>query len=79
LFIYFYFLLFTKIIIGEREKGFLYKQVIQTMFKSMKSTWVSELGITDAEFTKVTNAALSEFEEQHASVEWVITTARNPM
>jgi hypothetical protein len=49
------------------------------MFKSMKSTWVSELGITDAEFTKVTNAALSEFEEQHASVEWVITTARNPM
>ncbi|KAI8882825.1 S-adenosyl-L-methionine-dependent methyltransferase [Backusella circina FSU 941] len=63
---------------GEREKGFLYKQVIQTMFKSMRSSWVSELGITDAEFTKVTNAALSEFEEQHASVEWVITTARTP-
>ncbi|KAI8072096.1 S-adenosyl-L-methionine-dependent methyltransferase [Thamnidium elegans] len=62
----------------EREKGFLYKQVIKALFKSMKSWWISELAISAQEYDKVVTDAMDEFDEQCCSLDWVIYTARKP-
>ncbi|GAA5807435.1 hypothetical protein MFLAVUS_000796 [Mucor flavus] len=62
----------------EREKGFLYKQVVKAMFKSMKSWWMSELAISEGEYDKVVTDAMDEFDEQCCSLDWVIYTARKP-
>jgi hypothetical protein len=64
--------------LAEKEKGFLYKQVIQALFKSMKLWWIAELGVSEREYDKVTAAALDEFEEQKCSLDWTVTTARKP-
>ncbi|CAO3671393.1 hypothetical protein G6F70_005911 [Rhizopus microsporus] len=64
---------------AQRENGFLYKQVIKALFKSMKAWWVSELNVLENEYDKVTYAALNEFDEQKCSIEWVIYTARKPI
>ncbi|GAA5797546.1 hypothetical protein HPULCUR_002934 [Helicostylum pulchrum] len=62
----------------EREKGFLYKQVVKALFKSMKSWWMSELAISEGEYDKVVTDAMDEFDEQCCSLDWVIYTARKP-
>ncbi|KAG2232510.1 hypothetical protein INT48_007423 [Thamnidium elegans] len=83
--LFFYNFFFTKlsyiylfIILDEREKGFLYKQVIKALFKSMKSWWISELAISAQEYDKVVTDAMDEFDEQCCSLDWVIYTARKP-
>ncbi|KAI8885362.1 S-adenosyl-L-methionine-dependent methyltransferase [Backusella circina FSU 941] len=63
---------------AEKEKGFLYKQVIQALFKSMKPWWIVELGVSEREYDKVTSAALDEFEEQRCSLDWTVAIARKP-
>ncbi|KAG1462501.1 hypothetical protein G6F46_004253 [Rhizopus delemar] len=76
----------VKIPIGEwhkdkvqKENGFLYKQLLRSFFKSIKSWWVTELRVSEQEFDKVVNAALEEFDEQQSYTEWVIYTARKPI
>ncbi|KAI9480860.1 MAG: S-adenosyl-L-methionine-dependent methyltransferase [Benjaminiella poitrasii] len=63
----------------EREKGFLYKQVVKALFKSMKAWWTSELAVTEHEYDKVINAAMDEFDEQRCYIDWVIYTAQKPL
>ncbi|CAO0798454.1 unnamed protein product [Mucor circinelloides] len=63
----------------QREKGFLYKQVIKALFKSMRPWWISELGVTEQEYDKVVIAAMGEFDEQQCYIDWVIYTARKPV
>jgi hypothetical protein len=63
-------------ILADREKGFLYKAVIKSLFKSMKPWWIYELGVSEQEYDKVVTAAMDEFDEQCCSVDWVIYTAR---
>lgn len=63
----------------EKEKGFLYKQVIRALFKSMKSWWISELGVSEQEYDKVIYAAMDEFNEQCCYIDWFIYTARKPI
>ncbi|KAK4518436.1 uncharacterized protein ATC70_008654 [Mucor velutinosus] len=62
----------------QQEKGFLYKQVIKALFKSMRPWWISELGVTEQEYDKVVIAAMDEFEDQQCYIDWVIYTARKP-
>ncbi|CEP18251.1 hypothetical protein [Parasitella parasitica] len=63
----------------QREKGFLYKQVIKTLFKSMKPWWITELGVTEQEYDKVVIAAMDEFDEQQCYIDWMIYTAKKPL
>ncbi|KAG0750389.1 hypothetical protein G6F62_010620 [Rhizopus arrhizus] len=63
----------------QKENGFLYKQVIRVLFKSMKTWWISELDVSEEEYDKVVCAALDEFDDQQSSIEWIIYTARNPL
>ncbi|KAI8976982.1 S-adenosyl-L-methionine-dependent methyltransferase [Pilobolus umbonatus] len=60
----------------ERERGFLYKEVIRALFKSMKVWWISELSVTEQDFEKIFAAAMDEFEERECSVNWIIYTAK---
>lgn len=64
---------------NEKEKGFLYKQVIRALFKSMKSWWITELGVSEQEYDKVMLAAMDEFNDQCCYIDWFIYTARKPM
>jgi hypothetical protein len=66
-------------IVVQKENGFLYKQVIRVLFKSMKTWWISELDVSEEEYDKVVCAALDEFDDQQSSIEWIIYTARNPL
>lgn len=70
---------FNITILDQREKGFLYKQVIKALFKSMRPWWISELGVTEQEYDKVVIAAMGEFDEQQCYIDWVIYTARKPV
>lgn len=64
---------------NQRENGFLYKQVIKALFKSMKPWWLSELAVSEKEYDKVVSAAMDEFNDQCCSMDWVIYTARKPL
>ncbi|KAI7894846.1 S-adenosyl-L-methionine-dependent methyltransferase [Mucor mucedo] len=64
--------------LAEKEKGFLYKQVVNALFKSMKTWWITELRITEKEYDKVVRAALDEIDEQSCSIDWIIYTAQKP-
>jgi hypothetical protein len=66
-------------ILAEQEKGFLYKNVIRALFKSMRPWWVTELAVTEEEYDKVMTAAMDELDEQRCSMDWVIYTARKPL
>lgn len=66
-------------ILDQQEKGFLYKQVIKALFKSMRPWWISELGVTEQEYDKVVVAAMDEFDEQQSYIDWVIYTAKKPL
>ncbi|KAI8977525.1 S-adenosyl-L-methionine-dependent methyltransferase, partial [Mycotypha africana] len=63
----------------EREKGFLYKQVIRALFKSMRPWWILELGVSEEEYDRIINAAMIEFEEQCCYIDWIIYTANKPI
>lgn len=64
--------------IAGKENGYLYKQVIEALFKSMKPWWTSELGVSEEEYNKVIQTAMVEFEEQRCYVNWFIYTAKKP-
>lgn len=62
----------------QRQYGFLYKEQMKALFKSMKRWWLSELDVSHEEYDRVCNAALEEFEEYHGIARWKIITATKP-
>lgn len=62
----------------QKQFGFLYKEQMKALFKSMKRWWLSELGVTEAEYDRVCQEALHEFEECHSVARWKILTAQKP-
>ncbi|KAI9317658.1 S-adenosyl-L-methionine-dependent methyltransferase [Dichotomocladium elegans] len=63
----------------QRRYGFLYKEQMKTLFKSMQRWWLSELDVSEDEYVKVCNAAIDEFDEYHSIARWKIVTARKPL
>ncbi|KAI8371176.1 S-adenosyl-L-methionine-dependent methyltransferase [Choanephora cucurbitarum] len=75
----------VKIAIGEwpeneldRQYGFLYKEQMKTLFKSMKRWWCEEINLTEDRYDRACTEALEEFEKFKSTAEWKIFTARKP-
>lgn len=62
----------------ERQHGYLYKEQMRALFKSMKRWWCSEIKVSQQEYDQVCAEALEEFEEFQSSARWKIFTARKP-
>ncbi|CEP18757.1 hypothetical protein [Parasitella parasitica] len=62
----------------EKQHGYLYKEQMRALFKSMKRWWCSEIKVSQQEYDLVCLEALEEFEEFHSSARWKIFTAKKP-
>ncbi|KAI8646675.1 hypothetical protein BD408DRAFT_336262 [Parasitella parasitica] len=62
----------------EKQYGYLYKEQMRALFKSMKRWWCSEIKVSQEEYDLVCLEALEEFEEFHSSARWKIFTAKKP-
>jgi hypothetical protein len=65
-------------IIVQKQYGYLYKEQMRALFKSMKRWWCSEIKVSQQEYDRVCAEALEEFEEFHSSAHWKIFTAIKP-
>ncbi|KAL0074992.1 S-adenosyl-L-methionine-dependent methyltransferase [Phycomyces blakesleeanus] len=63
----------------KKQQGYLYKEQIKALFKSMRKWWLSEIRVTSEEYERVCLGALDEFEEHENVAEWRIFTARKPL
>ncbi|KAI8365138.1 S-adenosyl-L-methionine-dependent methyltransferase [Blakeslea trispora] len=75
----------VKIAIGEwpddemdKQYGFLYKEQMKSLFKSMKRWWCVEVKLAEDKYDRICAEALEEFEQFKSTVEWKIFTARKP-
>ncbi|CAO3594357.1 unnamed protein product [Absidia cylindrospora] len=62
----------------QKQHGFLYKEQVKAMFKSVQRWCLAETGITQHEYDRVCSEAMDEFEDYNSSVTWTIFTARKP-
>lgn len=62
----------------EKQHGYLYKEQMRALFKSMKRWWCSEIKVSQQEYDQVCAEALEEFEEFRSSARWKIFTAKKP-
>ncbi|CAO3654366.1 unnamed protein product [Mucor fragilis] len=62
----------------EKQQGYLYKEQMRALFKSMKRWWCSEIKVSQQEYDQVCAEAMEEFEEFRSSARWKIFTARKP-
>lgn len=62
----------------EKQQGYLYKEQMRALFKSMKRWWCSEIKVSQQEYDQVCAEAMDEFEEFQSSARWKIFTARKP-
>ncbi|ORE16854.1 S-adenosyl-L-methionine-dependent methyltransferase [Rhizopus microsporus] len=62
----------------QRQYGFLYKEQMKALFKSMKRWWCTEIKVSPQEYDQVCIDALKEFEEYHSMARWKIFTAEKP-
>ncbi|KAI8098427.1 S-adenosyl-L-methionine-dependent methyltransferase [Gilbertella persicaria] len=62
----------------KKQHGYLYKEQMRALFKSMKRWWCSEIKVTQEEYDRVCAEALDEFEAYQSSAQWKIFTARKP-
>ncbi|KAI9483785.1 MAG: S-adenosyl-L-methionine-dependent methyltransferase [Benjaminiella poitrasii] len=61
----------------EKQHGYLYKEQMRALFKSMNRWWCSELKVlSQQEYSRVCAEALEEFEEFHSYACWKIFTAK---
>lgn len=63
----------------EKQHGYLYKEQMRALFKSMKKWWCTEIKVSQQEYDQVCSEALEEFEEFHSSARWKIFTATKPI
>ncbi|KAI7904165.1 S-adenosyl-L-methionine-dependent methyltransferase [Cokeromyces recurvatus] len=60
----------------EKQYGYLYKEQMRALFKSMKRWWCSEIKVlSKQEYDRVCLEALDEFEDFHSYACWKIFTA----
>ncbi|KAI8343066.1 S-adenosyl-L-methionine-dependent methyltransferase [Chlamydoabsidia padenii] len=62
----------------KKQHGFLYKEQIKALFKSVQRYWLAETGITQHEYNRICSEAMDEFEDYNSSVTWKIYTAKKP-
>lgn len=67
---------FNLCLLVQRQYGFLYKEQMKSLFKSMKRWWLSELQVSEDEYDRVCMAALDEFEDYCCIAKWKIITAK---
>lgn len=65
--------------IVEKQHGYLYKEQMRALFKSMKRWWCTEIKVSQQEYDRVCTEALEEFEEFHSTARWKIFTAKKPL
>ncbi|KAI9024345.1 S-adenosyl-L-methionine-dependent methyltransferase [Phycomyces nitens] len=63
----------------KKQQGYLYKEQMKALFKSMRKWWLSEIKVTPEEYERVCQGALDEFENHENAAEWRIFTARKPL
>ncbi|KAG2195414.1 hypothetical protein INT47_002853 [Mucor saturninus] len=63
----------------EKQHGYLYKEQMRALFKSMKRWWCTEIKVSQQEYDRVCSEALEEFEEFQSSARWKIFTATKPV
>ncbi|KAG2233080.1 S-adenosyl-L-methionine-dependent methyltransferase [Thamnidium elegans] len=63
----------------EKQHGYLYKEQMRALFKSMKKWWCTEIKVSQQEYDLVCSEALEEFEEFCSSARWKIFTCTKPM
>ncbi|KAI8988914.1 S-adenosyl-L-methionine-dependent methyltransferase [Pilobolus umbonatus] len=62
----------------QKQHGYLYKELVKTLFKSMRYAWSSGAGVTVGEFDAISQDAFNEFDEFHTTIRWRIFTATKP-
>lgn len=62
-----------------KQHGYLYKEQMRALFKSMKRWWCTEIKVSQQEYDRVCAEALEEFEEFQSSARWKIFTATKPL
>ncbi|KAG1344717.1 hypothetical protein G6F62_004382 [Rhizopus arrhizus] len=63
----------------QKQYGYLYKEQIKALFKSMKRWWCTEIKVTPEEYDQVCADALPEFEKYNSFCQWKIFTAEKPL
>ncbi|KAI7866322.1 S-adenosyl-L-methionine-dependent methyltransferase [Spinellus fusiger] len=63
----------------QKQHGYMYKEQMKGLFKSMKKWWLSEIRISSEEYERVCHEALEEFDEHESSSHWKIFTCRKPL
>lgn len=66
------------LIIVAKQHGYLYKEQMRALFKSMKRWWCTEIKVSQQEYDQVCSEALEEFEEFQSTARWKIFTATKP-
>ncbi|CAO3655819.1 unnamed protein product [Mucor hiemalis] len=61
-----------------KQHGYLYKEQMRALFKSMKRWWCTEIKVSQQEYDRVCAEALEEFEEFQSTARWKIFTATKP-
>ncbi|KAI8988080.1 S-adenosyl-L-methionine-dependent methyltransferase [Mycotypha africana] len=63
----------------EKQHGYLYKEQMKALFKSMKKWWCTKIHVSPEEYDRVCAEALEEFEQYHCEARWKIFTAKKPL
>jgi hypothetical protein len=73
------YMLYNFSILVQKQYGYLYKEQIKALFKSMKRWWCTEIKVTPEEYDQVCADALPEFEKYNSFCQWKIFTAEKPL
>ncbi|KAF7727375.1 hypothetical protein EC973_007618 [Apophysomyces ossiformis] len=63
----------------ERSQGFLNREQMRTIFKTMRRWWLSSINVTTQEYDRVCSATLEEFDEYKTCTSWKIFIAKKPL
>ncbi|KAG0187871.1 hypothetical protein DFQ28_005759 [Apophysomyces sp. BC1034] len=62
----------------DRSHGFLNKEQIKTILRTIKRWWLTYIGVSSQEYDRVCMATLDEFEEYKTCTTWRIFIAKKP-
>ena len=62
--------------IGDRQQGFLQKDITRLLLKQMKPLLSRDLEMSSGQYDQFSAGVLSEFEEKHGTTLWKVVTAR---
>lgn len=62
----------------NKQQGYLYKELMKTLFKSMRNIWCLGASFDVNEFDSICQDAIAEFDVYHTTTRWKIFTASKP-